>query len=382
MQHLRSTSKNFSSHKIVTTLTKSILSGIVGMVALGSVSGPGAQAATAVKPGNAAVAFCRQVTASQGSIAKATGTPAVKLSSIGAEWTKIAATAPADIKADVLVVRTAYVEAAKAGVDTPAKAPAVATAGAKISSYFAQNCGGGGIAGAAGQGGDGEDGPGRGGPGGNSLERVAYRECLTKNGVTLPAPGQRPNGGPANGGPSTGAAGNGTGGKAGAGVATTAAGAKAASAAKPAAGAAGNQDGPGNGGPRGGFGLDPNDPAVAKAMKACESLRPAGGFGGGRGGFGNPAMQACLAKKGVTLAPPGDRAGGNAAGGNTVGGNTAGANGAAAKPVAKPAAGNAAAKPAAGVGGTSGGPAGGRPTLDAKTQAAFDACQKEVGANG
>jgi hypothetical protein len=372
MQHLRSTSKNFSSHKIVTTLTKSILSGIVGMVALGSVSGPVAQAATAVKPGNAAAAFCRQVTASQGLIAKATGTPAVKLTSIGAEWTKIAATAPADIKADVLVVRTAYAEAAKAGVDTLAKAPAVATAGAKISSYFAQNCGGGGIAGAAGQGGNGEDGPGRGGPGGNSPERVAYRECLTKNGVTLPAPGQRPTGGPANG-----AAGNGAGGKGGAGVATPAAGAKAASAAKPAAGAAGNQNGPGNGGPRGGFGLDPNDPVVAKAMKACESLRPAGGFGGGRGGFGNPAMQACLAKKGVTLTPPGDRSGGNSAGGNT-----AGANGAAAKPAANPAAGNAAAKPAAGVGGTSGGPAGGRPTLDAKTQAAFDACQKEVGVNG
>jgi hypothetical protein len=377
MQHLTNKPHTFSSNRVATmsnhivkTLTKTILAAVVGIVTLGTVSGSVARGASAPKPGNAAAAFCRQVTASQGSIAKAAGTSTARLSAIGAEWTKIAATAPVDIKADVLVVRTAYMEAAKAGADTAAKAPAVATAGAKISSYFAQNCGGGGIVGASGQGGDGDGGPGRDGPGGDSPERLAYRECLTKNGVTLPAPGQRPTGGPANG-----AAGNGAGGKGGAAVPT--AGAKAASAAKPGVGTAGNPGGPGNGGPRGGFGLDPTDPAVAKAMKACESLRPAGGFGGGRGGFGNPAMQACLAKKGVTLAPPGDRAAGNAPG-NAAGGKANGGNAAA----AKPAAGNAAAKPAASAGGAGGASAGGRPTFDAKTQAAFDACQKEVGANG
>jgi hypothetical protein len=353
MQYLTNNPKNFSSNSIVKTLTKTVLAAVVGIVTLGTVSGSVAQGASASKPGNAAAAFCRQVTASQGSIAKAAGTATARLTAIGAEWTKIAATAPADIKADVLVVRTAYMESAKAGIDTAAKAPSVASAGAKISSYFAQRCGGGGIVGAAGQGGDGDGGPGRDGPGGNSPERIAYRECLTKNGVALPAPGQRPNSGPANGGPANGAAVNGAGAKGGAAVPTPAAGAKAASVAKPAVGAAGNPGGPGNGGPRGGFGLDPNDPVVAKALKACESLRPAGGLGGGRGGFGDPAMQACLAKKGVTLAPPGDRVGGNAA-----------------------------AKPAAGASGAGRASAGGRPTFDAKTQAAFEACQKEVGANG
>lgn len=364
MQHLKNNPKNFSSNSIVKTLTKTVLGAVVGIVTLGTVSGPVAQGASVSKPGNAAAAFCRQVTASQGSIAKATGTATVRLTAIGAEWTKIAASAPADIKADVLVVRTAYMESAKTGMDTAAKAPAVATAGAKISSYFAQNCGGGGIVGAQGQG---RGGDGDIGSGGNSPERLAYRECLTKNGVTLPAPGQRPNGGPANGGPA-----KVTGAKGSAPVPAPASGAKAASPAQPVVGAASNP-GPGNGEPRGGFGLDPNDPVVAKGLKACESLRPTGGFGGGRGGFGSPAMQACLAKKGVTVAPPGGRAGGNAAGGNA-----AGANGAA----TKPAAGNAATKSAAAAGGASGGPAAGRPVFDAKTQAAFDACQKEVGANG
>ena len=165
----------------------------------------------------------------------------MKLTAIGAEWTKIAATVPADIKSDVLIVRTAYTESAKAGIDAAAKAPAVATAGAKISSYFAQNCGGGGIAGAGVQDGVGEGGPGRGGFGNDSPERTAYRECLTKNGLNLPA----------------------------------------------------------------------------------------------------PAVRACLTKKGVTLAPPAAAAGAGAAGGGAAG--------------------------------------GGRPVLDAKTHAAFDVCQKEVG---
>lgn len=49
-----------------------------------------------------------------------------------------------------------------------------------------------------------------------------------------------------------------------------------------------------------------------------------------------------------------------------------------------PSAGAAGGKAAGGAGGTPGAPGtpGVRPTLDAKTQAAFEACQKEVGANG
>lgn len=303
MQHLARTPQNFLSRQIVKPFRKTLFSLVAGAVTLGSLSGSDARAATAVKPTRSAgAAFCRQVKASQTSIAEAAGTPIVKLTAIGAEWTKIAATAPPDIKADVLVVRGAYVEAAKAGVDTAAKAPAVASAGAKISSYFAQTCGGG-IAGAAGQGGpDGEGGPGR---GGNSPERIAYRECLTKNGVTLPAPGQGgPNGGPPNGAPAGVAGTKGTGVKPAS--ANGAAGTRG-SAAKPPVGAKPVSGGPvgvgaaNGGGGRGGFGLDPSDPAVAKAMKACESLRPAGGFGGDRGGFGNPAIRACLTKKGVTI---------------------------------------------------------------------------------
>jgi hypothetical protein len=155
--------------------------------------------------------------------------------------------------------------------------------------------------------------------------------------VTLPAPGQRDG----NGG---GAAGS----KPGVNPPIKPApGAKPALGATPAVGAAKADTGANssaNTGARrgGGFGLDPADPAVAKAMKACESLRPAGGFGGGgpggRGGFGNPAMQACLTKKGVNLAPP-----------------------------------------APGSGGAAGAADGNRPAFDAKTQAAFEACRKEVG---
>ncbi len=306
------------------TLVKTVVA-TLGVLSIGSLLGSGAHAATTSKPtAKVGEAFCRQVTASQTAIAKAVGTPKAKLTAIGAEWTKIAATAPGDVKANVLVVRTAYVEAAKAGVDTATKAPAVSAAGQQIAAYFTQNCGGAGLAGAGGQGG--RDGGGPGGP--DNPERTAYRECLAKNGATLPAPGQRGgNAGPAN-----------------APVAKAAAGAKPAATVKPAAGAAAGGGTPGNGGGRrGGFGLDPNDPVAAKAMKACESLLPAGGFGGGRGGggFGNPAMQACLTKKGVTIARP---AGGGAGG--------------------------------------AGGGGGARPVLDAKTQAALDACQKEVGTNG
>jgi hypothetical protein len=297
--------------------TARIFASLVGCVAAGSLFVPGAQAATAAttakkptqtdtktaaKPAAAKTgsAFCKQVTASQAVIGKAGGTPKSKLTAIGAEWTKIASSAPADIKADVLIVRTAYSAAAKAGVDTEAKAPAVATAGQKIGAYFAKNCGGGGIVASG-------EGPGGDGPGGpDNPERLAYRACLTKNGLTLPTPGQRNEneGGSAGG--------------------NSGAGANAA------------------GGPRGGgFGLDPADPAVAKAMKACESLRPAGGFGGGGpggrgGGLRTPEMQACLTKKGVkiTLPTPG------AAGG-----------------------------------------AGNRPAFDAKTQEAIEACRKELGNN-
>jgi hypothetical protein len=362
MQRFRSNSRNNSAvHRCgdfrETLRRNATLIAAVGVATLGSAVSlaavTGAQAASvSPKPtANASAAFCRQIKASQAVIAKAAGTPAVKLGSIGAEWTKIAATAPADVKADVLIVRTAYAEAAKAGVDTAAKTPAVATAGAKISSYFAQNCGGGGIGDAAGGGGD--DGPGRGGPGGDgpdSAERSAYRECLTKNGLSLPAQGQ---GGPS--GPAGGLAGAANGGSKDPAAKPAAAKGAASVPAKPAVGAnpaSGAAKGPQDGGQRrGGFGLDPSDPAVAKAMKACESLRPAGGFGGGRGGFANPALQACLTKKGVTLAPP------TGAGGSGGAGAAGGAN-------------------------APGGAGGARPTLDAKTQAAFAACQKELGTNG
>ncbi len=301
---------------------KTFVATFVGVLAIGSAFSSVSHAATTAKSAksakpsaNAGAAFCRQVTASQAVIAKATGTPKAKLTAIGAEWTKIAATAPADIKTDVLAVRTAYTAAAKAGVDTAAKTPAVASSGQKISSYFAQNCGGGGLGGSGGR----DGGPGEGG--GNSPERAAYRDCLTKNGVTLPAAGQRGGNGGGNGADNAGAP----------------------TAARPAgagAGAVGNGGGRRGGGA--GFGLDSADPEVAKALKACESLLPAGGFGGfgggggGRGGLRNPAIQACLTKKGVKIPTP--------AAGAPGGGN--------------------------------------RAPLDAKTQAAVDACQKELGTNG
>jgi hypothetical protein len=319
-------------------LPKSFIAAMTGIMMIGSAIAfaSAAQAAAATKPtkpsANAANAFCRQVTASQAAIAKAGGTPKTKLAAIGAEWTKIAVSAPADIKTDVLTVRAAYTAATQAGVDTAAKAPAVATAGQKISSYFAQNCGGGGIAGA----GQGEGVPG--GPGGdNSPERAAYRDCLAKNGLTLPVPGQRAG----NGGPSIG---NGAG-KGSAPANKQVAGASAGVTGSDKANPNGSVNGAGRRG--GGFGIDPADPAAAKAMKACESLRPAGGFGGGgpggRGGFGNPAMQACLTKKGVKITPP---------------------------------------APAGGTSGAGGAANGNRPAFDAKTQAAFEACQKEIGSNG
>ena len=110
-----------------------------------------------------------------------------------------------------------------------------------------------------------------------------------------------------------------------------------------AAGGGGGNGGGGtglqNGGGRngGGRGFANLDAATQAAFDACRTeLGIGGGFGGGGGGGfrNNPQMTACLKKKGVTLpsAPTGKQ--------------SQGAN---------------------------------RPQLDAKTQAAFDACRKELG---
>lgn len=104
-------------------------------------------------------------------------------------------------------------------------------------------------------------------------------------------------------------------------------------------GGGGRQNGGGRNG--GGRGFGNLDAATQAAFDACRTeLGLGGGFGGGGGGGGgggfrnNPQMTACLKKKGVTLpaAPTGQQG--------------QGAN---------------------------------RPQFDAKTQAAFDACRKELG---
>ena len=100
------------------------------------------------------------------------------------------------------------------------------------------------------------------------------------------------------------------------------------------AGGGGRQNGGGRNG--GGRGFGNLDAATQAAFDACRTeLGLGGGFGGGGGFRNNPQMTACLKKKGVTLpaAPTGQQGQG-------------GANG---------------------------------PQFDAKTQAAFDACRKELG---
>ena len=233
------------------------------------VAGPGTAQTTTVKPsgqparggaggpGSGNRAFCRQVTDSQATITAAPGDATAKLDLTAKEWVKIEAQAPTEIKAKVTIVRIGYQTAAKAKNNTAVKTPAVVDAGKAITTFVSSNC---------------SRGPG--GPGGaggaNAAALTAYRDCLTKNGVTLPTPGQPP------------AAGQ---------TPTTRAG----------QGASGGQ------GRRGGIGgLDTSDPKVAAAVKACESKLPAGRFGGGGFGGGNgQALRDCLTKKKVTFTPPG-----------------------------------------------------------------------------
>jgi hypothetical protein len=205
--------------------------------------------------GGANRAFCRQVTDSQAVIAAAKGDAIAKLDLTAKEWTKIEAEAPTEIKSKVVIVRIGFQTAAKAKTNAAVKAQAVTDAGKAITTFVTANCNRGGGAGGAG-GGEG---------GANAAALTAYRDCLVKNGLTLPNPaaGGQP--------PSTVAGQTRTGGQA----------------------------------RRGGLGqLDPSDPKVAAAMKACQSVLPAGGFGGGGGfGAGGQALRDCLAKKKITFTP-------------------------------------------------------------------------------
>ena len=97
---------------------------------------------------------------------------------------------------------------------------------------------------------------------------TAYRDCLAKNGVKLPAGGFR-------------GAGGGTGAPAGSGAPT---------GTFPAGGAGG------------GAGASfRNNPAFQKAAKACASLRPKGGFGGGAGRTAFQAFASCMSSHGITI---------------------------------------------------------------------------------
>ncbi len=200
--------------------------------------------------GGANRAFCSQVTDSQAVIAAAKGDAIAKLDLTAKEWVKIEAQAPTEIKPKVVIVRTGFQAAAKAKNNAAVKAQAVTDAGKAITTFVTTNC---------------SRGPG----GFDTSALTAYRDCLAKNGVTLPAP--------------------------------------AAGGQPPAAGA--GQAQPGGQGRRGGLGqLDPSDPKVAAAMKACQSKLPAGGLGGGGGaggaGFGGgQALRDCLAKKKITFTP-------------------------------------------------------------------------------
>ena len=160
---------------------------------------------------------------------------------------KIEATAPTAIKPSVTLVRTAYQSAAKAGTSDAVKAAAVTAAGTKITTFVSTSCRAGG---------------GSGGFGGGA-EMTAYRDCLTKQGVTLGTPG---------------------------------------AGSRPAA----------------------EDAKMQAAMKACADKLPqggAGGFGGGRGG-NFQAIRECLTKKGVTLpAGAGGRGPGNGGTANATGNN-------------------------------------------------------------
>ena len=284
---------------------------LVGL--LGSLAGAGGAAGAATSPSTTLAkpgggqprsagdaAFCAQITTSQAVIAKAPLDAKAKFAITAKEWANIEKVAPSGLKASVTQVREAYDAAAASGDVASVKTTGVTNAGTRITDYLSASCRGGGAGGF------------------NDPARVkalaAARACLEKNGIKLPTPGQPPQTGQAGQPPQTG------------------------------------QTGQRGQGGRGGVlrGLDPNDPKVAAALKACGSVIPTGGFGGrgGPGGVDFAKIQACLQKKGVTL--PGPGAGqGNANGNGNGNGN--------------------------------GGQGGGRPVFDAKTQKAFDECRQAAG---
>ena len=95
---------------------------------------------------------------------------------------------------------------------------------------------------------------------------TAYRDCLAKNGVKLPAGGGFR--GPGGSGAPTGTFAPRT---------------------------------PGTGGAGGAGSSLRNNPAFDKAQKACASLRPKGGFGGGAGSTAFQAFASCMSSHGITI---------------------------------------------------------------------------------
>lgn len=111
-----------------------------------------------------------------------------------------------------------------------------------------------------------------------SASATAYRDCLQKHGVTLPAGGFR-------------------GGAGGSGTGAGASGAAGATPPNPSTGSAPT----GSGGAGAGF---RNNPKFAAAQKACASLRPKGSFGGRGGAAGSSAFQAfasCMQSHGIAM---------------------------------------------------------------------------------
>ena len=249
----------------------SVLIVALSLVFVAGLAVPGSAQTTTLKPqvpsappgvggiGGPNRAFCRQVTDSQAVIASATGDAIAKLDLTAKEWVKIEAQAPTEIKPKVAIVRIAFQAAAKAKSNTAVKVQAVTEAGKAITTFVSAGCG---------------SGPGgNGGP--NSAAFTAYRDCLIKNGLTLPTPG----GGPA---------------PAASGATSTV----ARSTTNPGQTRTAGQ------GRRGGIGqLDASDPKVVAAMKACQSKLPAAGLGGGGFGGGGQGLRDCLAKKKITFAP-------------------------------------------------------------------------------
>jgi hypothetical protein len=120
-------------------------------------------------------------------------------------------------------------------------------------------------------------GSGDGGPATSSVALTQYRDCLSRNGVTLPS--TRPSGFPT-------------------------ARPTDRPTVRPTARPSRSSDGFGDGRFGNGFPQGVDASAFAKAQQACASLRPSGqlGFGGNRGADSrNAAYRNCLSEHGVTL---------------------------------------------------------------------------------